>query len=161
MGFMGYAPKKMRNIELPELSFSPWKHWAERKEIQNSEYPGIYLISISKKDLLGQYPEYKDVVYIGMTNSKQGLRGRWNQFHNSISGKRGHSGGNTVFKELGYYQEWKESLYVSAMPIICNTVSPDENDLLKMGWVAYLEYEAFSQYYESENESNKPKYNKK
>ena len=151
----------MRPQKIPALKFCPWVKWSDREAIENSEYPGVYLIGITKKNLETQAPIYKDVVYIGMTNAQNGLRGRWYQFHRSINGKDGHSGGNTVFRDLGHYDQWQEKLFVSAMPIICNTVTPNQNDLLNMGWVTYLEYVAFADFYQSKDTDNRPKYNTK
>jgi len=37
----------------------------------------MYLMAISDKNLSDTTPEYEDVVYIGMTNSQKGLKGRW------------------------------------------------------------------------------------
>ena len=146
---------------MPKLSYSPWVPWEERNRIDSSKYPGIYLIAISTKDLSGLSPSYKDVVYIGITNSKQGLKGRWQQFFNSIRGKSGHSGGNTVYRHLGHYDNWPKKLFVSSMPIECNTETPDQTDLIKMGWVAFLEYEAFSEFYSEMPKNKKPKFNTK
>ena len=151
----------MRSIEIPELSFCPWVAWEDRRAIENSKYPGVYLISISEMNLVGVSPVYKEVSYIGMTNSQGGLRGRWSQFHSSIHGRKGHSGGNTVFEDLGNYRTWDKNLFVSGMSILCNTKTPDHSDLIKMGWVAYLEYEAFSAFYLSDSILKKPRYNKK
>ena len=138
----------MRTISLPKLTFSPWYQWKNRSAYPLRDYPGVYLISITvKPDLEGRDPAFEDVVYIGMTNSRQGLKGRWQQFANAIGGKRGHSGGNTIFAHHGHYTTWQTYLYVAAMGIRCNVHSPTAEDYLKMGWIAYLEYEAFAHYY--------------
>ena len=47
------------------------------------------------------------------------------------------------------------------MPIECNTETPDQTDLIKMGWVAFLEYEAFSEFYSEMPKNKKPKFNTK
>ncbi|MET2989962.1 hypothetical protein [Herbaspirillum seropedicae] len=146
----------MRSIKVPRMKFCPWFSWEDRKDIPLSEMPGIYLLSITKKNLAGSLPDWKDVSYIGMTNSRQGLIGRWQQFFNSIRGTPGHSGGNAVFDDLKHYDQWDKKLFVAAMPIECNVVSPSKQDLIKMGWVAYLEYEAFAKCVAS---NSKPKYN--
>ncbi|MGV8992169.1 MAG: hypothetical protein ACOH1Q_12290 [Thiobacillus sp.] len=69
------------------------------------------------KRLAGTEVDWSDVSYIGMTNSQQGLRGRWQQFSNSVHGKNGHSGGNTVFRALGLYDDWTQQLFVAALPV--------------------------------------------
>lgn len=90
----------MRKVAIPKLVYSPWHSWEERLGSQNCEYPGVYMMAISRKDLTGKIPEYKDVSYIGMTNSKAGLKSRWWQFHRSITGYGGHSGGTP------YIEKW-------------------------------------------------------
>jgi hypothetical protein len=138
----------MRTITLPELTFSPWYQWKNRNSYPLRDYPGVYLISITHQpDLEGREPAFEDVVYIGMTNSRQGLKGRWQQFDNAVCGKRGHSGGNTIFGYKGHYTTWQTYLYVAGMGVPCNVRNPTEEDYLKMGWIAYFEYEAFARYY--------------
>jgi hypothetical protein len=150
-----------RKIDFPDLVFSDWYPWDDRKSIKNSKYPGIYMIAISDKDLSGEQPQYEEVSYIGMTNSHKGLQGRWYQFYQSVRGKSGHSGGNTVYKELGHYDTWPETLFVCALPVICNPVSPVENDLIEMGKVAFLEYDAFAAFFKAIPDLKKPRFNKK
>jgi hypothetical protein len=152
--------KIMRNISLPHLKFSEWYEWKNRNEYPLKTSPGVYLLSITpKSDLAGKEPSFEDVVYIGMTNSRLGLCGRWNQFFNSVSGKGGHSGGMRVFLDKGHYDTWKDYFYVAAMGVECNVRNPTDEDYLKMGWVTYLEYEAFALYYR--NVGGHPKYNKR
>jgi hypothetical protein len=149
----------MRQIEIPALKFSPWYTWDGRKNILQCDQPGIYLLAISYKNLTGSAVDWSDVSYIGMTNSQQGLLGRWQQFHNSIRGKDGHSGGNTVFRALGHYDIWTKRLFVAAMPVQCKVAKPTDDDLTKMGWVAYLEYEAFAECCRHSQKRCKPEYN--
>lgn len=149
----------MRQIEIPELNFSPWYTWDNRRNVPQGKMPGIYLLSISRKKLAGCAADWSDVSYIGMTNSQQGLLGRWQQFFNSIRGKDGHSGGNTVFRALGHYDSWEPRLFVAAMPVECNVTKPTDDDLIKMGWVAYLEYEAFAECCRHSQKRCKPEYN--
>jgi len=147
----------VRKVAIPELEFSLWYKWENRNMYQQREYPGVYLIAISNKNLENQNPLFSDVVYIGMTKRKQGLRGRWQDFQKAINGGEGHSGGKAIFKDKGPYQNWAEKLYVSAMSIICNVMNPTSDDYIKMGWIAFLEYEAFAKFYEEVG--GHPKYN--
>lgn len=149
----------MRKIEIPRMEFHPWHKWGDRKNIPKCGMPGVYVIAISEKDLEGCSVDWVDVSYIGMTNSQEGLYGRWKQFFNSIRGKKGHSGGKSIFSDLGHYNSWSKSLYVSAMPIECNVITPSKDDLIKMGWVSYLEYEAFSEFKKNVSTQGKPQYN--
>jgi hypothetical protein len=149
----------MRSIKIPSIKFSTWYAWRLRKELPRKDFPGIYMIAITKKNLDGKKADYSDVVYIGMTNSKGGLKSRLNQFYSAIRGNYGHSGGNTIYRELGHYEDWTKKLFVCVMPIECNVISPEVNDLLKMGWITYLEYEAFSIFKKKKPRIGKPIYN--
>jgi hypothetical protein len=149
----------MRQIKIPALKFSPWYTWDDRQNIFQGNMPGIYLLAISRKNLADCAIDWSDVSYIGMTNSQKGLRGRWLQFFNSIRGKDGHSGGNTVCRALGPYDSWEQRLFVAAMPVECNVTEPTDEDLIRMGWVAYLEYEAFAECRRHSQKRCKPEYN--
>ncbi len=145
-------------MEIPILKFSKWHKWCDKNDIENINYPGIYAIAITHKNLGGNKLEYKDVVYIGMTKSE--LKGRLGSFNSSINGKTGHSGGNAICKELGNYDEWEknEKLFVAVMPIKCDTERRNSADLRKMGMVAALEYMAFARF-QGNTKLDKPEYN--
>lgn len=145
-------------MTIPELTFPPWVPWERRGTIPGVRLPGVYLVSISKKDLSGRRPHWSDVSYIGMTNSLGGLASRWNQFDRAIrGGKGGHSGGNHVFRTLGHPDRWDPSLFVTGMPIQCDVRRSAPADLRQMGLVTYLEYEAFARY--REEVGGKPRFN--
>jgi hypothetical protein len=149
----------MRSIQIPELKFSNWYAWANRLKYPLKEYPGVYLVAITPKaNLSGQRPKFVDVVYIGMTRRRTGLRGRWADFDRAIKTGHGHSGGNIIYKYKGPYSTWSDHLYVAAMGVECDVLNPDEEDYLRMGWVAYLEYEAFAFY--CRDIGGHPRYNK-
>lgn len=145
------------------LKFSNWILWENRKKYAQRNNPGIYMISITNKNLQGKKVNFKDVSYIGMTNSHGGLISRWKQFDNSIHNKScpGHSGGRKVYKELGSYDKWTKKLHVCAMPIKCNVNKKNRTpeDLIKIGEIAYLEYKALSEF--KKTQGKEPKYNTK
>lgn len=149
----------MREISIPPLIFSRWTPWESRFDISGREYPGVYVIAISDDDLAGHAVRWRDVVYVGMTKSKGGLTQRWSQFQNSIRGRNGHSGGWTIFQALGSFDDWTSNLFVAAMPVRCNPADPNPTDLRRLGWVAYLEYEAFSKFSRQVPDQKKPIYN--
>ena len=73
-----------------ERKFSVWTRWKDRNAINGIKFPGIYCIAISETDLFEKRFEWiSKISYIGMTNSKAGLKGRLKQFDNTIIGKRG------------------------------------------------------------------------
>lgn len=150
------------NISIPELAFTKWCPWEKRNSIDGASYPGVYALAISIEELERKSVQFSDVCYIGMSNSKKGLKGRWGQFAQAVKGKSGlHSGGDTIFKDLGSYEDWNRQLFVAACPVECNVGASSPEDLRKMGFVVYLEYEAFAQFVEYNPMLARPKYNKK
>ena len=137
----------MRKVDIPKLDFSPWYRWENRNRIPLGNCPGVYLISISKKDLQDVLPSFSDVVYIGMTLGKKGLKERWRKLDRCIRGVKGyHSGGMRIFEDKGHYEKWVGKLYVSAMVIECNVREPTSEDYIRMGWVAFLESDGFAKF---------------
>jgi hypothetical protein len=132
--------------------------WENRNEYKFKLFQGVYVIAVTNKRLEGEKVTWNDVVYIGMTNSLGGLSNRWRQFDRAINGKFGHSGGKTIYEDLGPYYKWKKNLFVAAMGIECNVKNPKDEDYIRMGWVAFYEYEAFSMFFRNTGEH--PKYNK-
>lgn len=147
----------------PSLEFSKWMKWEGRKEFDKIKCPGIYMLAITDKNLENKEYDFEDVDYIGMSNSTLGLGGRWNQFERSINGKdpAAHSGGKKIYKELKLYKDWKKKLFVCAQAFRCNVSkkSRKHDDLITMGWIAYLEYEAMAKF--KEKKGNEPRYNTK
>ena len=145
----------------PTLKFSAWIPWEDRHQYECRHMPSVYLLAISSKNLKGWSASYADTSYIGMTTARGGLISRWNQFDRSIQGKEGHSGGITIYRDLGNYKRWKRKLFVAAHPMQCNMHKNTRtaNDLVRMGWVAFLEYKALAEY--RKLMGKEPKYNTK
>ena len=102
-------------MEPPKIRFSRWFRWKERNRIENSDKPGVYMLS-----KFGTMPSARadsldvNVIYFGETCS-QSLKERWNQFNRSaFYAKRGHSGGRSYRKVYG---DKGLDLYVAAMPV--------------------------------------------
>ncbi len=68
---------------------------------QDSKYPGVYFLAYSDGNLTDQPIRLKDVYYVGMSNSKGGVRARLGQFLDAIDKGSGHSAGNRFFQEEG------------------------------------------------------------
>jgi len=132
---------------MTDNDFSVWFPWTSRNEIPGVKNPGIYVLTISERDISNQPFSWLDeIVYIGMTNSIGGLKGRLQQFDNTINGKTGHGGADRVRYRHKNYTELSIRLFVSVMPVPCNVKSNHPDDLLKMGEVAMLEYVCFAEY---------------
>lgn len=149
-----------------EDKFSAWHKWENRNSLDNIHYPGIYVIAHTDKVLSGaRFSWIKDIIYIGMTNSAAGLKGRLKQFDNTIVGKEGHGGADRVRYKYQHYDELTSNLYVSVIPFIVNVKSIQPDDLRVMGEVAKFEYDCFAHYVdkygelpEFNNKKKSPKY---
>jgi len=139
--------------------FSNWAKWNDRNDLSNLEYPGVYVLAISDDDLSNtRFTWLKKIIYIGMTNSKGGLRSRLRQFERTIRGNRGHGGAARVrFKHRDPEKLFKH-LYLSICSVKCDVTSKMPNDLRIMGRVAKLEYDCFAKYVERYGEL--PEFNK-
>lgn len=129
-----------------KLKWSERVNWADRNSIPMIGKPGVYTIYLND-----------EVIYIGMSVARGGLKSRLQQLDKSLRSKWGHSGGNKMVKELG---DCREKLSVVVMTVDCDPASNTPDDLRKMGHVAFLEYEAFAQYVETTG-NKRPRFNSK
>ncbi|MDV5862200.1 hypothetical protein QM298_15095 [Pseudomonas mendocina] len=152
--------------------FSTWRKWSDKDKYEGIQYPGIYVIAISTSDISGQEFKYLDqIVYVGMTNSVAGLKGRLKQFDNTISQTHWqHGGADRLLYENQNYERLVKKLYVSTAHWECNPKNPKASDLLLMGEVAKAEYETLAkclrhrpcrQIPKYNDKKNSPKYSKK
>ena len=129
--------------------FSNWVKWKDRNGLEGIKLPGVYSIARCDKDISGSSFEWtKDIIYIGMTNSRGGLKSRLQQFENTIAGKQGHGGARRVRYKYRDYEGIVPLLYVSVFPVNCNVLTNLPSDLRAMGDVAKLEYECLAQFVE-------------
>ena len=134
--------------------FSQWIKWKDRNSLNGIKYPGIYCISISETDLSEQDFEWiSKITYVGMTNSKAGLKGRLKQFDNTIIGKSGHGGADRFRFKYENYQDLVNKLFVSVCSFECDVKSNVPKDLRIMGGVA-----KFGELPEFNNKSKSLKY---
>ncbi|RUO34880.1 hypothetical protein [Aliidiomarina soli] len=126
-----------------KLTFSPWYHWSSRNEYPGIAFPGIYVVALSEDNLCGKAFSFKDgVIYVGMTNSVAGLRGRLTQFDNTIAQKRcQHGGADRVLYKHQNYPALVKNLYVSLCHETCEPAAETALDLRAMGKVCNAEYE--------------------
>ena len=144
------------------MKFSKWvlfkssdKQNYDRKTLPGIDLPGIYVLAISQKDISGDSFEWiEEIKYIGMTNSKNGLKGRLQQFENTMRGMTGHGGARRFRNDYSDYKNINNTLfkklYVSVAPF-GDVVVKDDNPpevLRTMGDVAKAEYECFALYRE-------------
>jgi hypothetical protein len=97
--------------------FSAWKKWNERNTLAGINYPGVYALAISPDDISTEPFDWRpEIAYIGMTNSKGGLKSRLQQFDNTVKKEdgAGHGGGARVRNRYPDYHLLNSQLYVSA-----------------------------------------------
>lgn len=138
--------QSLRMVQMPKLELSCWHVWDDRSSIANSNFPGVYVIAVTEKDLRHLPVQWPDVAYIGMTQSSSGLINRWRQFDKAIRERAQHSGGNTIREMFGAYESWTQKLFAAAMGVEIDWLERTPEDTLKLGWVSYLEYEAFAEF---------------
>lgn len=144
---------------MDERLFSNWAGWLKRNNHNNLHFPGIYVLAISQDVLAGkEFSWIKEIKYVGMTNSIKGLKGRLQQFDNTIRGKTGH-GGADRFRFDNEPAELFSNLYVTVAPFKCDVKSHLSKDLIIMGDIAKAEYECFARY--ASIFGSLPKYNDK
>ncbi|ODS29934.1 MAG: hypothetical protein SCARUB_04960 [Candidatus Scalindua rubra] len=149
-----------------EERFSKWLKWENRDSATGIRYPGIYVCSVSSQDISGnKFSWIPEIIYIGMTNSVSGLKGRLKQFDNTIIGKTGHGGADRVRYKHQDYEELVDKLFVAVAPFECDVKSNQPDDLRIMGEVAKFEYDCFAHFVhlfgelpEFNNKKQSPKY---
>jgi hypothetical protein len=145
------------------MNFTNWQHWPARNQLGDAlRYPGVYVIRMCLEALpIGTAFEYtEDIIYVGMTNSVAGLKGRLGQFDETMRTSRvTHGGADRVRLQYQNYSEFTSFAYVSVCHVACNVTSNEPDDLRLMGKVAELEYLALASY--AEKFGRLPKFNDK
>ena len=132
-----------------KTTFTNWTHWKDRQRLPDLSYPGVYAIAIAKTDISGTpFSWIPEIVYVGMTNAKGGLKSRLGQFDNTIKGKRGHGGGKRVRFKHKEYKTLSSKSYVSVCAFNCDVEAMDPHNLRIMGEVTKYEYECFALFVE-------------
>lgn len=129
--------------------FKDWSRWSNRTESCGLGNPGVYAIAISSADISGiPFSWRPDIVYIGMTNAKSGLRSRLRQFDRTIYGGEGHGGACRVRFKHPRYEKLISELFVAIWSFECDVISNAAGDLRIMGDVAKQEYECIARFVE-------------
>ena len=130
------------------MKFSNWIKWPEGNKLNDFQYPGVYIISYNEHDINNNSFDWiREIIYIGMTNSKRGLKGRLRQFENTIKGKKSqHSGAKKIINKYKDYEKLIKDLYVAVRPFKYDVNSNTVKYLLIMRKVAKYEYICFAEY---------------
>jgi hypothetical protein len=134
--------------EIQQILSKKWKPLLENsKNIEDGNYPGIYLLAFSDRNLEGEIVKSSDIFYVGMSNARKGLTSRVQQFINGIEKNGSHSAGMRFYKENSKGIAFSECNHLEKFFIVSSTFKCDvnkltrtSNDLRIMGDICRLEY---------------------
>lgn len=153
--------------KIQQILGKKWKPLLENcKNIEEGNYPGIYLLAFSDRNLEGEVVKPSDIFYVGMSNARKGLTSRVQQFINGIEKNGSHSAGMRFYKENSKGIAFSECNHLEKFYIISSTFKCDvnklsrtPNDLRIMGDICRLEYYLLA--YIKEVTNTEPNLNKK
>ena len=132
-----------------DTGFSDWRRWANREALAGLGNPGVYALALSPAELAATpFSWRREIIYVGMSNAKGGLKARLQQFENTIKGGEGHGGARRVRFKHPDYRVLTSQLFVSVCPWPCDVTANDPKNLRIMGEVAKHEYECFARFVE-------------
>jgi hypothetical protein len=134
-------------LAMYERRFSRWMTWVDRDALDESRQPGVYVIAVTPTPIRGRkFSWRRDIIYVGMTNSVTGLRGRLRQFDQTMLGSLRHGGADRVRVKHRNYTRFAKHAYVALAPFSCAPGSSLPRDLKVMGEVARFEYLCLAAY---------------
>jgi len=136
-----------------------WFSWKNRDHISNKNQPAIYYIAHSNENIEGKDFSYiEEIVYIGMTISKNGLKGRLDQFEKAMKGSdKIHGGAERVrFKHKDVDSFFKKA-YVSACIFELSNEKNTSEDWRTKGECVGHEYKSFAAFLDQHH--NLPEFN--
>jgi len=153
--------------QIQEILNKKWRPLLESyKNIEDGNYPGIYLLAFTERNLEGEIVNPSDIFYVGMSNARKGLKSRVKQFLNGIEKNDSHSAGMRFHKENSNGIPFSECNLPGKFYIVSSTFKCDvhkltrtPNDLKIMGDICRLEYHLLAHIKEQTN--SEPILNKK
>lgn len=127
-----------------------WVAWKNRNTISLKDQPAIYFIAHISENLEKKEFKYiEEIVYIGMTISKKGLKGRLDQFEKAMRGSdRVHGGAERVRFRHADADLFFENTYVSACIFELSKTRDTPHDWRKKAECVGHEYNSFAMYLE-------------
>ncbi len=158
--------RRNHEMEIKKLLEKTWIKLEDYKSLNDSQYPGVYILAYSDKNLEKKQIKIEDIFYVGMSNSLGGVKQRLFQFISGIERSYGHSAGNRFFQDYSKGKSFavanhRKKFFVASLSLSCK-VHKDERtaeDLRKMGEVTKFEYEVLA--YIKERIGKEPELNKK
>lgn len=120
--------------------------WDDSVTLRN---PGVYLLAYGGKSLTAQRVQVDDVYYVGMSNSRGGVRARLKQFKQALERGSSHSAGDYCFKQNGSRPfksiKTRKKFYFATWCIdLPRDIDLTATNLKQLGHVACLEYYAIA-----------------
>jgi len=136
-----------------------WIPWNKRNQILKKDQPAIYYIAYSEVNIEDNDFSYiEEIVYIGMTISNNGLKGRLNQFDKTMKGSDGgHGGAERVRFKYRNADDFFKKTYVSACIFELSKEKNTSNDWRIKGDCVGHEYKSFAEYLD--NHKKLPEFN--
>ena len=144
-----------------------WVNWKNRNQLSKLDQPGVYYLAHSTKNFSKMSFEIiEDIIYIGMTISQRGLKGRFSQFSTSMNGTiNRHGGGDRIyFRHKNSISKFLDNLYVSVQqfPVSKNRDLPSDwrmkGKCVKQEYVGFADYiDKFKQLPEFNDHKRSPK----
>lgn len=113
--------------------------------LPDSQYPGVYALAYTEKDLTGDRVTEDTIFYVGMSHAS--IRNRLRQFTNGLEDGRHHSGAGRFFHDFANHRPYSslekpKRFFVSfiSVPCVCIKAKRSPEDLRKLGVVAQLEW---------------------
>jgi hypothetical protein len=136
-----------------------WVSWGKRNTIPKRNQPAIYYIAYVDQNIEGQDFTYREeIIYIGMTISKSGLKGRLDQFEKAMFGSEGvHGGAERVRFKHNNAESFFENTYVSACIFELSDNRNSADDWRIKGDCVGHEYKSFAEFLDQHH--NLPEFN--
>jgi hypothetical protein len=167
---MQNAGSKVEHL-LEGLLSKKWKKLStDHPSIEQGEYPGVYVLAFTQKDLEGKDIDLSDDVFlVGMSNARRGVNGRLKQFADAIEGRAfKHRPGKRFFDKwcngTPYSQlAFDKKFFVTGITNPCQVKKEmrGPEDLREMGNVAALEFYVLARVKEVSETNSEPPLNKK
>ena len=133
--------------------YTKWIPWNQRNNIKKKNQPAVYYIAYSEANIEGKDFSYiEEIVYIGMTISNKGLKGRLDQFEKAMRGSDGvHGGAERVRFKHKDPDEFFKNTYVSACIFELSEEKNTSKDWSIKGDCVGHEYKSFAEYLDNHN----------
>lgn len=125
-------------IAIPDIRFSRWSPWSDRKHLADLNLPGVYALAHLENGPPedGADAESLEIIYFGQTCRDLGTRLR--QFDQSaFRAGRNHAGGETYSRQ--FPGDTGETLYVAVFPVANFAQNEQYGPAIRERYIKYIE----------------------